>query len=262
MGRYIVTGAAGGMGGAVCKALYEAGHEVIGLDVSPSAEETPWRTVRADVTDPASVDAAFDIIGDPRGIDGIVHAAGLYGLDSLVEISEDELLRIFNVNLFGVYRVNRRAVPLLNKGARIVIITSELAPLSPLPFTGLYAVTKKALDGYAAALAAELQLIGCGVVVVRPGAVRTDMLPASVRALDSFCGGTKLYPVNARRFKKIVGRVEARSVAPERVAGVIVGALKAKRPRLVYGINRNPLLLMLNALPRRLQLFIIRKLLS
>ena len=108
----------------------------------------------------------------------------------------------------------------------------------------------------------ELQLIGCSVTVVRPGAVRTGMLPASVRALDRFCGKTELYRFNAARFKKAVDLVEARSITPDKLASKVVRALSAKRPRLVYKINRNPLLLMLNALPRRAQIAVIRKILS
>ena len=258
MARYLVTGANGGMGRAICRALTDAGDEAVGFDLTEPQAETPWRVVRADVTDAASLEAAFAALGEGK-IDGVIHAAGIYDLGSLVEMDEDAFLRAFNVNLFGVYRVNKLAVPLLNKGARILIITSELAPLDPLPFTGIYAVTKAALEKYAFSLRMELQLLGCKVAVVRPGAVKTDMLPASVGALGRFCSGTKLYPVNAERFRRIVERVEARSVTPEKLAKKVLRALKSRRPRLVYKINRNPLLLMLNALPKRMQLWVIRK---
>lgn len=63
------------------------------------------------------------------------------------------------------------------------------------------------------------------------------------------------------RFKRIVGRVEARYVGPEKIAAVVQKALAAQRPRLVYCVNRNPLL-PLNALPKRLQLLMIRKILE
>ncbi len=258
MARYLVTGAAGGMGKAVCLALRGAGHEVVAVDLKEPAEKTPWRFIRADVTDGKQVEEAVSGLGP---LDGIVHAAGLYKLDSLVEMDEREFLKIFDVNLFGVYRVNKAAAPLIKKGGRIVIITSELAPLFPLPFTGVYAVTKAALDRYADSLRMELQLLGISVSVVRPGAVKTDMLPASTAALDAFCGKTKLYPVNAGRFKKIVDGVESKSVPPEKVAKAIMKALTARRPRLVYNVNRNPLLLIFNALPKRLQLLIIKKVL-
>ena len=88
------------------------------------------------------------------------------------------------------------------------------------------------------------------------------MLPASTAKLDRFCRSTERYRFNAARFSRIVNAVETRSVPPETVARVIGRALTARRPRLVYCVNRNPLLLLLNALPKRLQLRIIRAVLS
>lgn len=260
--RYLVTGANGGMGRAICRLLSECGHEAVGIDLAVPEEGAAWTVERADLCDPEALSAALRTIGEGGGLDGVIHAAGLYDLGSLVEMGEEEFIRIFNVNLFGAVRVNRLAVPYLNPGARIVHITSELAPLDPLPFTGIYAVTKTALDKYADALRAELQLLGYFVSVIRPGAVDTGMLPASVAALDRFCRETKLYPVNAERFKEIVGRVEAKKVPPEKLARVVRRALTAKRPKPVYALNRNPYLRLLNLLPRRLQLAIIRRILS
>lgn len=261
--NYLITGAGGGMGRAVCRLLTARGHRVWGLDLA--AEEEPQgeaRRIRADVTDSGSLQSAFELVRAEAGrLDGIIHAAGIYDLDSLAEMPEERFLHDFDVNLFGVFRVNRAFLPLLEKGC-IVIISSELAPLQPLPFTGVYAVTKTAVDRYAAALRMELQLLGHRVIVLRPGAVRTGLLDVSTEKLRRFCEGTRLYGVNAARFRGIVERVEARAVAPEALAAVVCRALAAGRPRLTYYINRNPLLLLLNALPARAQLRIIRRVLS
>lgn len=73
-------------------------------------------------------------------------------LGSMVEMSGERFERIFRINLFGAARVNRCFMPLLGEGSRIVMTTSELAPLDPLPFTGIYAVSKSALDKYAYSL--------------------------------------------------------------------------------------------------------------
>jgi hypothetical protein len=84
----------------------------------------------------------------------------------------------------------------------------------------------------------------------------------SVQRMNAFHENTKLYACNAARFRKIVERVEARKVTPEAVARVVLRALQARRPRYVYNINRSPLLLLLNALPDRLQTAIIRMVLK
>jgi short-subunit dehydrogenase len=104
----------------------------------------------------------------------------------------------------------------------------------------------------------EMHLLGVGVSVLRAGAVKTDMLGVSTDELDRFCEKTELYSCNAKRFKNIVARVEARSVSPDKIALRALKIIEKRNPRFAYSINRNPLLLLLNILPHRLQLFAIR----
>ncbi len=257
MKNILVTGAAGGMGSAVCELLAKNGYRIMGMDLrSGSIPDVHY--YEADITDAESVKEVFrQISAETDHLDAIVHTAGIYDLDSLVEMSEEEIKRIFEVNLFGAYRVNKEFLPLLRSGSRIIITTSELAPLDPLPFTGIYAVTKAALDKYAYSLRMELNLLGIKVSVVRPGAVETSLLGVSTAALDRFCENTSLYQCNADRFRRIVNSVEARAVKPQVIAKVIYKALTARNPRLIYNKNRNPLLMMLNILPKRMQVWII-----
>ena len=243
MKTVVITGAAGGMGAAAAKALAASGYTVFALDKRAGEGAAHIIPVAVDVTDAASVQRAFDLVrAQTDEVYAILHFAGVYRLDSLVEMSEARFTGAFDVNLFGVYRINKTFLPLLKAGSRIVITTSELAPLDPLPFTGIYALTKAALEKYAASLRMEVQLLGIAVSVLRPGAVDTGLLGDSTRELDAFCENTRLYPCNADRFRRIVNGVEAKSVPPERIAGVALRALSARRPRPVYSVNRNPLL--------------------
>lgn len=262
--RYVLlTGGYGGMGRATALALRDGGFTVIALDRRVGEAEEGIIPIAADLTDEQSVAAAYEQVrGITDSLYAIMHFAGIYTLDSLVEVAESDYTRAFDVNLFGVYRVNKAFLPLMSHGGRIVITTSELAPLKPLPFTGIYAITKAALDKYAYSLRMELQLIGISVAVLRPGAVKTDMLGVSTTALDRFCDSTRLYSCNAKRFKKIVDSVEARSVPPKRVARLALRILNARNPRYVYKINRNPLLLLLNVLPSRTATWIIKRVLK
>ena len=259
----IVTGAYGGMGYAAVKALRNQGYSIFAIDKRVKEEEDGIIPIEADLTNPEDVERAYEKVRNiTESIYAIVHFAGIYDLDSLVEMSEDSFRRIFEINVFAAYRVNKRFLPLLSDGSRIVITTSELAPLDPLPFTGIYAITKSTLDKYAYSLRMELQLLGISVSILRPGAVDTGMLGVSTAALDRFTENTKLYSCNAKRFKSIVEGVEARKVSSDKIGAMTVKILEAKRPRHVYKINRNPLLLLLNVLPPSLSTYIIKLILK
>lgn len=262
MKSILITGAGGGMGRAAVERFAKEGYRVFALDLKPCAPAQNVIPVTADVTSEESVHAAYESVRAHTDVlHAVVHFAGIYMLDSLVEMSDESFNRILNVNLRGAYLINKTFLPLLQAGSRILIITSELAPLDPLPFTGIYAVTKAALDKYAYSLRMELQLLGIHVSVLRAGAVQTDMLGASTAALDRFCEHTALYSCNAARFKAIVNAVEARSIPAEKLAAKAAGILRKRRPVFAYSINRNPLLLGLNILPKGLQLWVIKQVL-
>ena len=262
--KYILlTGAYGGMGRKTAEALKSQGFIVIAMDKTVGAPENNIIPLQADITDADSVKCAFEKVRTLTDeLYAIIHFAGIYMLDSLVEVGEESFAGAFRVNLFGTFLVNKTFMPLMKNGSRIVIMTSELAPLDPLPFTGIYAVTKGALDKYAYSLRMELQLLGICVSVIRAGAVSTGMLNVSTESLESFCENTKVYSCNAKRFKNIVESVEARSIPPEKIAQKTLKILNAKNPRFAYSINRNPLLLLLNALPKRFQLWAIKQVLK
>lgn len=259
----LITGAGGGMGQAACRRLLELGWTVFGLDRQAPGSAENLCFIPTDLTDASSVEEAFARVRQQtERLDAIVHLAGVYDLNSLVEMDEQAFTRLFQVNLFGVYRVNRTFFPLLGKGSRIVITSSELAPLDPLPFTGVYGISKAALERYADSLRMEVNLHGISVSVIRPGAVKTGLLDVSTRALDRFCEETRYYPCNAVRFRRIVNSVEAKHVPPEKIAARVQRALTARRPQYTYNVNRNPLLRLLDLLPKRLQVAIIRGILK
>ena len=249
MKNILITGAYGGMGRATTKLLSQNGYRVFALDMKCDESEETIIPIEADITSEESVISALGKVMEyTQSLDGIVHFAGIYMLDSLVELDDSAYRKIFDVNVRGVFLINKTFLPLLSKGSRILITTSELAALDPLPFTGIYAVTKAALDKYAYSLAMELQLLGIKVSVLRAGAVKTSMLGVSTTALDRFCDKTEIYTCNANRFKDIVERVEARCVDTFKIAKKSYKILNKRNPAFAYKINRNPLLLLLNIL--------------
>lgn len=263
MKSILITGANGGMGRAVTALFAEKGYRVFAADITECQAGENVVPVIADVTDGDSVQKAFAAVkADTDDLCGIIHLAGIYKLDSLAEMPAEEFERVFRINLGGAFIVNRTFLPMLRKDATVIIVTSELAVRWPLPFTGIYGITKTALDRYAYSLRMELQLLGINVSVLRAGAVDTGLLGDSTRQLDGFCRCTKLYTCNAARFREIVDKVEARRIPPRKVAGKIYRIFTKKHPGFKYSINRNPLLIMLDMLPERLRFLIIRKILE
>lgn len=259
----LITGAYGGMGYKTAKLLSENGFTVFAVDKTVKEKEPNIIPLQTDLTDIESIKHTFTLVSEKTDeLCAIIHFAGIYRLDSLVEISEERFTGIFDINLFGAYRINKTFLPFLKCGSKIIITTSELAPLQPLPFTGIYAITKTALEKYAFSLRMELQLLGIKVCVIRPGAVKTGLLSVSTQELDRFCENTKTYTYNAEKFKKIVTGVEAKNVSPEKIAKTVMRTLLSKNPKYVYNINRNPLLKILNALPCKWQTKIIGKILK
>ncbi|MBE5756501.1 MAG: SDR family NAD(P)-dependent oxidoreductase [Clostridiales bacterium] len=265
MEKYVlVTGAFGGMGKATINLLAEKGYKVFALDKNiETVENANIIPIKADLTDENSIQKVFEEIKNiTTELYAIIHFAGIYMLDSLVEMESKKFEKIFKINVNGAYLINKIFMPLLKKGSRIIITTSELAVLDPLPFTGIYAITKSALDKYAYSLKMELQLKDIKVSVLRAGAVATNMIGASTDALDGFCNNTKLYAFSSAKFKKIVDRVEARKVEPIKLAKKAHKILSRKNPKFAYKLNRNPLLLLLNALPQKFQFWVIKKILK
>ena len=263
MKKILVTGAGGGMGQAITKKLTDEGHFVYALDCRDFEAPENAKKIIADLRDEESVRGAYELVrAETDSLYAIIHTAGIYDLDSLVEMSEERFKRIFDINLFGLYRVNKAFLPLLSEGSKIVITSSELAPLDPLPFTGIYAITKAAVEKYAYSLRMEMNLLGISVSVIRPGATKTPLLGNSTSALDRFIDSTSIYKTNSKRFKSIVDSVEAKNVSPEKIGEVANHIIRAKKPRYVYNINRNPLLLLLNALPQPFQNFVIKLILT
>lgn len=258
----IITGAYGGMGKSTIELFSNNGYFVFALDKNIGESKTNILPIAVDITNIESVNNAYDIIKTYTDkLDGIIHFAGLYMLNSLIEIDENKFKKIIDVNLYGVYLINKTFFNILNKNSKIIITTSELATLNPLPFTGIYAISKISLDNYAYSLRMELQLLGINVSVIRAGAVQTNLLNTSTSELENFTNNTFLYDYNANRFKNIVSNVESKCISPNKIALLSYKIFCKKHPKFAYSINRNILLKLLNILPTNLQFYVIKKIL-
>jgi len=220
----LITGAASGMGRATALKLAENGFHVFSCDIKKHAEEVENVTqLLVDVTNMDSIKSAYDFVCKiTDSLCAVINFAGIIMMNSLIEISEEEFVKIFNVNLFGTYRVNKVFFPLVKNGnGRIIITTSELAPNKILPFNAIYSISKKSLDAYAQGLTMELGLLGVPVVTLRPGAVETPILKDSNKEMQQLNSNTELYKNTITKFKSIVDKEQGGAIPPTKIADLV-----------------------------------------
>ena len=259
----LITGVASGIGRAAAAYFLGKGHTVYGIDRSPAPGGENLRTFVADITDQAELlSVARQLSGEKIKLDVILNVAGIHIMTSLVEGDWARMRKTVDVNLTGTMLVNRVFHPLLREKGRILMVTSEVAGFDPVPFNGLYSVTKTALEAYAQALRQELNLLGQKVVTVRPGAVETPLSTGSVQATQALAESTVLYKDQARRFTRIANAFMGKPISPEKLAALIYKAATARHPRLSYSKNANLGLVLLSWLPKSWQCAIIKWLLN
>lgn len=175
----LVTGASGGIGRAIAVRLAAAGHVVVGGDLAPlddpTVEGAAIHHLPLDVRDDVSVTAAVDAATQLGELRTVVNSAGALDPARTRNLSDAQVDLQLDVNLVGLIRVCRAAIPALGPGGSIVNIGSIAAALGGAPGVGVYAASKAGVEGFTRALACELGPHGIRANVVAPGFVDAPM---------------------------------------------------------------------------------------
>ena len=173
--RALVTGGASGIGLATARLLAARGARVACLDVAAATPEPPLEQVRADLTDDAAVRAAVRDAADRLGgLDILVNNAGVGAAGTVEANPDDEWHRVFDINVLGIVRVTRAALPFLRASANAVVVnTCSIAATVGLPNRALYSATKGAVLSLTLAMAADHLAEGIRVCCVNPGTADT-----------------------------------------------------------------------------------------
>jgi NAD(P)-dependent dehydrogenase (short-subunit alcohol dehydrogenase family) len=186
---WLITGASSGLGHALAEAALERGDQVVAAarrqeSLVELEDRHPERAlaVQLDVTEPGEARAAVEagVVAFDR-VDVVVNNAG-YGLfGALEELSDDELRRQFETNVFGALNVTRAALPVLRRqrSGHIVQISSLEGVAPAVAGESAYAGTKFAVEGLAEGLAKEVEHLGIRVTIVEPGPLRTEFASGS-----------------------------------------------------------------------------------
>jgi NAD(P)-dependent dehydrogenase (short-subunit alcohol dehydrogenase family) len=174
----IVTGGASGLGAAAAKRLSAAGARVAVLDLHPDDAAEGLFAVRADVADDASVRAAVDAVVAHFGrLDIVVNNAGIGAQGTVADNDDAEWLRVLNINLLGMVRVSRAALPHLRRSPSAAIVnTGSIAATASPPERALYSASKGAVHALTRAMAADHLREGIRVNCVAPGTADTPWI--------------------------------------------------------------------------------------
>jgi len=182
----IVTGGGSGIGHAVTLALAADGMRVVALDLRTEGVEPPVTALRCDVADDASVRAAVaEVVDRFGGLDVVVANAGIAAAGTVADNDDEEWHRVLDVNVLGVVRVVRAALPhLLRSPAASIVTTCSIAATAGLPKRALYSATKGAVLSLTRAMAADHLADGIRVNAVAPGTADTPWVGRLLAAAD------------------------------------------------------------------------------
>lgn len=172
----VVTGGGSGIGQATAQLLADRGGRVAVLDLDPSG--TKLLGFRADVTDDSSVRTAVgEAAAALGGIDILVNNAGVGAIGTVADNPDEQWHRVFDVNVVGIVRVTRAALPHLRKsGSAAIVNTCSIAATVGLPQRAMYSATKGAVLALTLAMAADHLSEGIRVNCVNPGTADTPWI--------------------------------------------------------------------------------------
>lgn len=256
MEKYVLlTGANGGIGQKVLSSLLTNNYKVISLDISDSnIKNTSTVFIKCDVTDHKDLDKAFKEIEKlTPSLFAIVNTVGMFKMQSIIEGSEEDFRKIFEVNFFGIYSLNKKMFPLLKEGSKIINLTSEVAKYSPQPLQGYYNLSKITLDKYTDSLRRECNYLGIKVVKIQSGSMKTRMLGSANADFEKMAENSANFAKPMHKLKHLMDNELRKQNDPKIIGALIVKILKKKKPRIRYKVKNSFKLSFMGALPESLQ---------
>jgi NAD(P)-dependent dehydrogenase (short-subunit alcohol dehydrogenase family) len=250
----LITGTSSGIGKAAVLEFAKQGWNVAATMRSPEKETTfknlpNVRLYALDVTDNDSIQKALASAKNDFGnLDVVVNNAG-YGLDGVFEaMSDDDIIKQFDTNVFGLMRVTREAIKIMREqgGGKIVQIASMGGRLA-FPLYSIYHASKWAVEGFTESLHYELSPFNIQLKLIEPGLIQTEFTgtsrhfvkPAKDDAYDGYLA----------KFEKAANDAMKNAENPEKVARTIVKASNDDRSKMRYPVGSPaPMLLFIKRL--------------
>lgn len=235
----LVTGASSGIGRAITERLAAQGYYVYAGARSPDDLAALNRianvqSVRLDVTSATDiVQAVATITNAGRGLHAVVNNAGVVVVAPLIELAEKDLDFIFDVNVYGPYRITKAFAPLLLASKGRVVNISSLNGIVASPMIGAYSMSKHAIEAYSDALSAELARLGVRVSIIEPGNYGTEIGRNLMARIDTTSLRNSRYEAQLRNTIASMSAFE-NNPPPVDVANAVFDAISSDAPKARY----------------------------
>ena len=241
---WFITGCSTGFGRSLAKEILQLGYKAVVTsrkkeDVADLVASYPETAISLalDVTDKSQIESAVTAAVEHFGrIDVLVNNAGIGYFGAIEESDEEEVRRMFDINVFGLANVSKAVLPIMRKQrSGHILNVASIGGLVSFPAVGFYNATKYAVDGLSESLAKEVAHLGIKVTIVAPSGFRTDWAGRSAKNSDIVIDD---YAPSAHQNKdSIRGYSGNQPGDPERAAKAIVKAVESANPplRLLLG---------------------------
>lgn len=244
----LVTGASSGIGKNIAVRLAGEGYLVYAgartpADIAMLSAIENVQGVRLDVTVQADVDAAAErLMADGVELQGVVNNAGVVAMGLLIEIDEAELDFLFDVNVYGPYRIVKAFAPLLIESQGRVVNISSMAGIMSPPGYGAYSMSKHAIEAFNDTLAYELGTVGVGVSAIAPGPFKSNAAASACERYrrQSHDVEQSLLPDLAAELAEACVGEESQFPEPDPVADAVLQALTVDSPKARYLAPSHP----------------------
>lgn len=255
----LITGASSGIGKAIAELFTREGFHVFGTSRQEQPNENGIEMVKLDVRSDDSVKRCVAKVLEQAGrIDILINNAGVEYIGIAEETPLDDTLQVFETNFFGVIRMINAVLPGMraNKHGRIINIGS-LAAWVGEPGEAFYSASKHALAGYTEALCHELWPLGIKVILVEPGAFKTNVIDAATVAKSTISDYDTVREAALQTLKKSIGKGND----PHKMAKLILKIAITHSPKMRYAAGSEALLIpyLKVLLPQRFFVYLLRR---
>lgn len=238
----LITGASSGIGKATAKLLLKHGYKVYAgarrVENLKELEYLSARIMPLDVTEEDSLRKAVEMVMEAEGrLDVLVNNAGYGAHGAIEDVPMSEARRQFDVNLFGLARLTQLVLPIMRKqGSGTIVNISSIAGKLSLPLAGWYHATKHALEAYSDALRIEAGIFGIKVILIEPGAIKTEWDTVALANLSKYSGSGPYAALSRKLTSNFRAGYRDRAPGPEVVAETILKAIRSGCPAARYAV--------------------------